>query len=640
MPSLPRPNRHPNLVLIGLLALLAYGAALWFLWAPLLGEVVKGQPLGAVVKDYYLGDQLAYMAIIGNVTEGTRAYVEPFTETGRSIYPSGYYWVAGLVGRAFSLTPFFLWNLMGIIATFGLLLAVGAVGRWATGSRWGWMLGPLPVFIGTFQWYLDGHWKSHYGAQAVIWPPFAILFNPGAETPALTLLLLSLLAVAHGSDGASNRPTTWAWVAAGGILAGLTLNVHTYVAMYALVAAVLFFLFSGIFAFWSRSAAFKMLLVGLSAGILSVIVPSNIPLAHLVLALAAVITPLVVVREWRKHVGTFLLTFLGSAAVTSLPILVRVGAQALEPGSFFYLRQRWAAGMDLSLPAPQVLLNSAPLLLLAAAALMSLYRVERVASRRSWAPMLAANVLTTSLLTFNWAWGLNQEPYRFLPYGMTVVAALAAPWLLSNTLSWRSRYWKSMVAFGLLATLPTTVQFARTQRATLRISPGERATLAQVAQHLPAKGSALLDVCLSKPVFKVASSAPVAFFNRGLAIPSRFEKLEEVLALQAKGLLPDNADLQRAGVTSLVTLNYCNGPGPDSLERQFGKPVAELPLKEAASCGMPGDTVFQIYLVEATTSTEEISSSPYLPGDPFLPGPDGGRVPKPGFECAFGRLSF
>ena len=103
--------------------------AFWLLWGP----VVRALPdyaISAFVKDYYLRDQFAYLAIARNASVGTSAFVEPFTATGSSIYPSAYYWTLGELARAADTTVFSAWNLVGMAVTLALLAMATGWALW------------------------------------------------------------------------------------------------------------------------------------------------------------------------------------------------------------------------------------------------------------------------------------------------------------------------------------------------------------------------------------------------------------------------------------------------------------------------------------------------------------------------------
>src|SRR5688572_14630550 len=207
-----------------------YGGCLWLLWRPVLGDAWGGHSMQGSIKNWYLGDQLTYLSITANVQDGRSAYLEPFTSTAWSIYPSGYYWLIGVFGSLSRTNAFFAWNVLGMASTLALAAACGWWGRWALRSRVGWLLGPLPLLLGTLTWWANESWRAMFGPQAVLWPGFVIVFNPAAETPGLVLAVTAVLCAVKALGRAPWDPR---WLAASGALIGLNMNVHTYTTLLA-----------------------------------------------------------------------------------------------------------------------------------------------------------------------------------------------------------------------------------------------------------------------------------------------------------------------------------------------------------------------------------------------------------------------
>lgn len=122
---------------------------LWVLWHPLLHALADGLHPAEVLKDYYLPDQLSYLAIVADVRHGYFATVEPFTVTGRSIYPSLYYVVVGKIARALHLEVLTAWNLIGMIVSFALMSTCGAISAVLSRRSNLFAAGPVALLIGT-----------------------------------------------------------------------------------------------------------------------------------------------------------------------------------------------------------------------------------------------------------------------------------------------------------------------------------------------------------------------------------------------------------------------------------------------------------------------------------------------------------
>lgn len=609
---------------------------MWMLWHAVINETRVGHSLQATLKNWYLSDQLTYMSIARNVQEGRSAYLEPLTATNWSIYPSAYYWLLGLFARATGTNPIFAWNVVGMLSTFGLMMVAGAWGRWATRSIWGWVLAPFPLLVGTLQYWTDHAWKAPYGDHAMLWAPAVVIFNPAAEGPAMGLAGLACLC---GVRALSSSQISMKWMSIAGLLLGCCANVHTYPTLMGsmMVSAILlaFHLLGPI----NRRAVIITLA---SFGVAAAIVASGVLTAALGLFAVLVIgalAPLVLVPEWRARSWRPLLAFLASAGLAALPIAVRIVLDVLKPDSFLAWRQSIAQDDDLSLPVGQVLLQTAPVLLIASAAIVGLVRRRRDIRSRAWAAGLVGILAGSALMTFNASWGMNQEPYRFYPYAMFLIALAAFPWLLEKWGTFRTAVPRAVIGATLLATVPTTMMFYNdTEQIGLNFSKGERTAFETVGNNLP-EGITLVDVCIPRRAFKALTKANVADFNAGLARPAREDALRKVLYEQGHGRLSSGADLAAAGVTSFVTLNYCQGLSTQALTERFGPPVAISRPADAVACGMPADTMFSAY----RTDRDRTGTSPSLVSDfdvndarRFVATPKGSPPINVSHDCAYG----
>ncbi len=585
-------------------AICSYAAGLWLLWHPIFSAIHHGESTQNVIKNYYLGDQLTYMSIAANVQHGLGAYVEPFTAHGAAIYPSGYYWVLGVFARLTDANVFAAWNIIGMVATVGLMAVAGAWCRWATRSVWGWCLGAAPIFTGTLQWFTAHTWKTLFGQQSMLWPPFAILFNPGAETPGLAFCLLSILLMTRALsidrrfDG---RRRALRLMVAAGASAGLELNVHTYAGLYTITIAAVSLLVWQLFTPQSRRATTLTILAiaaVLLAGTLNLI---GTALGLLGLVLAAIVAPLLIVRTWRRQTGAFVIVYFATCIVVALPVFARIGVQSLDPNSYFYFRQDIARHDARSLPFWPVVLQMIPVLAVFGGALVFAFRHQREDRRdRAWTTALIATGITSFMMMFNAAWGFNQEPYRFLPYGIFMLTALAVPIVLRAAPGRNAVTTAARIAFVacLVVTFPTAYSFYRdTGSMTLRVAPQEQATYQRIANVLSDGGITLLDTCIPQRTFKVVTDARIADMNPGLAFPTNYEAMRTVLIDQGQGVLSSDAKLRAAGVTNFVTMNHCNYLSDAELKRRFGRPETSVAMNHATDCGLPPDAQYSIYKV-------------------------------------------
>jgi hypothetical protein len=93
-----------------------------------------------------------------------------------------------------------------------------------------------------------------------------------------------------------------------------------------------------------------------------------------------------------------------------------------------------------------------------------------------------------------------------------------------------------------------------------------------------------------------------------------------VLGQQAEGAVADGASLDRAGVTSFVTMDGCAGPAPAALAGRFGAPIRRVQLSPPPPCGLPA-LELQVYarrLGESGAALRGVGTPPE-PGTPAHP---------------------
>jgi hypothetical protein len=611
--------------------------SVWFLWQPLFHQLRAGHSLESSIKNWYLSDQLTYMGIIRNVQDGKSAYIEPLTSTGWSIYPSGYYWLLGIFARATDTNPLFAWNVVGIGFAVALAVTAGAWGRWATRSNWGWLVGPIPAMLGTLQWWTNDSYKQAFGDHGVLWPPFVIIFNPAAETPGLILIALAMLCTAKAlacSDGQLDLR----WMIGAGALGGLCMNVHTYPTLFGFTAIAIALLVDQLLKPLPRKALPVVIGAILASWALVLSGVLTAALGLLAVVIIGVLAPLVLVAEWRKRTLVPLISFFGIAGVMAAPILARIVADVRKPDSFLAWRQSIAQDDDLSLPVGHVLFQAAPILLIAVVAVCVLVGRRERAHDRAWAAVAIGTIVSSALLTFNAAWGMNQEPYRFFPYAMLMISIVTLPWLLTNLASRRAVLGRVVLACMLLPTVPTSVAFARgTADANLHFSDGEMAAYHVVGDNLP-PGITLVDVCLPRRAFKALTHANVADFNAGLALPAHREALRKVLDDQGKGILSSDKELRAAGITSFVTMNYCAGLSDAALQQRFGPALTRYTPTDTATCNMPSNTAFSAYAVgdEARNGPTAVPDFDPANARRFRNAPGSAYPPEGSSNCGYG----
>jgi hypothetical protein len=476
-------------------------------------------------------------------------------------------WVVGKVAAALGLTPIGAWNVVGFVLSALLLLAFGAWGAWVAGRAWGWLGASLPALVGLLgpAWSVTFAGHSH----AVIWPAFAILYPGGAESPSLLLAFVALLLVGWAGR---DRPRAVPAAAIGGIAAGLALDVHTYVAMFALTACTATLALSGLDRLRPSTRWRAIGVIVAVTGIVVALVPADQRVARLAVVVGAglLTAGALGARTGRWRIAA---AFATGAAIGAGPQLARIAVATVRGDEFLRLRQQTSA--HLGLPPLPVLFLCAPV---AALALCSLVwpvarggapaRIGRDVTRG----VLAAGVL----LTFNNLWGLDQEPYRFLPYATLLLAVAALPWLVAGGEPGAARRARMLCAALLLATVPSTVRFAReVSGQTVAVGRPERDLYARIASYAPARSLVLVDACIPGSIFKLATGAAIAGYNAGIAFPAHLDPIRSILADQQVGRIPAAADLRQAGVGLIVKEAGCDRSGSAAAyTAAFGPPVA------------------------------------------------------------------
>jgi hypothetical protein len=582
----------------GVIAAGGWAAVVWVLWAPILRRL-GDLSVNDVLKDYYLSDQFAYMAVAKNVEDGAGLFVEPYTTTGSSIAPSAYYWLLGTTARAADLSIFGAWNVLGIAVAVLLLAMATAWCVWARPGGLAWCAAPFALLSGTLLWWTtDGNWVAQYGDHAVLWAPTSALYSPGAEGPGLLLGGLTLLALVASLAARGRRALILAGVA--GLLLGLVLETQTYIAIFMAVALVFTACVHEALTrpgrWWTAS------LVAAVTALLVVLAFTSSPgaVGRLILLLAVCVAWLVARPAWLRATWRHAVALVAGAAVTGSVLIVRIIGQALDPDSFFYVRQELATTRHLALPADQVLLQFLPTWLLAILAIAFVSRRVADPRRRPWLAALIGLTAAGALLVFNESWNFHTEPYRFLPYVTVLLPVAAVPALYGAIVDggWAWRGAGAAVVAAAVFTIPTTLAFVDATRDQVFVPAAQereayRDIMARTDDQLTA-----FDSCFRPELVKVLAGGSVLAMNRGLAIPPNYRQTRRVLVRFAAGKLTRTAVLRKVGVRWIVSTNHCDGIPTATLRERFGVPI-RIALRDASLVGAPADLTYEVYRVGA-----------------------------------------
>jgi hypothetical protein len=581
-----------------------FGAALLVLWGPPMRSTASGESLSLCIKDYYATDQYSVLAIARNVADGRSPYTEPYSASGDSVYPSEYYRVLGETARAADTTVLWSWNIIGFVVSCALLaVSVWWARRLAPGTR-AWLLAPAPFLIGTLYWWVSGGEWLYQSGFAVLWPPVASVYSPGAEDPALVLTGVSLIAFVTALAGRGRSAIAWAALA--GTAVGFSLQVHANVAVFCVVATVLLLVWDYVLAGQGRR---RVALGGVAGGLLllGVVAPASGVLLRLGALFAVAAIALVGDRQWVRRRWSAAAVWALTALIASLPLSVRLASEVISGGGYFYDRQEGVASVSTSLPMVAVALLWLPLWLLVAGVARRLARRSDAAAHPGWLALVAALASTTLLLTLGGRLGAQGlEWHRFLIVGsfFTTMAAAPALWLMLRDAGNRREFGIGLgLGVCLAATLPATAAFAYDQRSAMAC------TIRQEADAYRAIGEAagqdrviLLDRCFSPGTFKVFSGARVLYLSPGIAAPRDRDSMFDALDKVAAGRLPSNAAMRRLGVTSFLTNTQCAGVPRDQIRAQLGAPVARVPLVDAVVVfGFADGLTYELYDLPATS---------------------------------------
>ena len=551
--------------------------------------------------DFVIFDHSTYLAIARNAESGVSVFSEPFTGTGSSIYPPGYYWAVGEVAKLPGLDVVAVWNIAGILTVLGIVAMCAGWARFLVRDGRAWLLAPLPLLIGTLAWWANDQWLGLYRDNSVVlWAPSAIVAMGTAEGFGMLLTGLVLLLLCVATVGAGRRRLLVAGGA--GVLLGLLFHVHAYAAIFtaAMVVAVL------LAEDHLRRPDRRRLLIhaGVLVGALVVLRLAGgaiAPTTKIGLLMVVAAALLAVRREWLARLGTTALALVVPTLVVAAPYLLRLAAEAADDNSFFNQRQAQNEGRDLTLPVTSVLWHELPVLVLAAVAIAGVWRLRREVERAVlWLAVLVATVIVTPVLTWNNLWGVDQEPYRFLPYGMFLVAVAGVPWLWVAVRR-LDRRWigaEALAAVLLLATIPTTVSWARgMERAgTLPDDPNVRAADERI-DAITGGELTLLDGCFNPELTRLHGGPNVVRYHPGLAFPADLEAVNAVLAKRVTADIGTARELRAANIRFYATHTACNGTPLAEARRVLGPPVATFAMPEPELYGNPPGTRYLVYRV-------------------------------------------
>ena len=535
-------------------------------------------------RNYFWSDQLAYLSIVRNVSQGEAWDVEPFTLTGTNYYPRGWYLLLGTVARWTNTDPATMWTLGGLAAQVLLVCAIGTACVLLTRRWWTGVLGFVPFLLGTGSWMLSGgeSWMNLLSSHAVLWGPFGVLYTLNGETVALSFGGTALIALLLVAAGRVPQRAVWPVALVASLVVGLLANIQTYsflTTSYTLVAATAAV---GLV----RTRSWRALAL---TGVLLVLVVTTGPLvADAVGQLAVLVYGMVpalpgvflVLRatRWRA------LWCVGLVALGALP---QVAATALGlAGEDPFLVYREASSTQLGVP-----LGGGVFAALAVIPAIVLVIVAGVRRRRVlWVAVPSALAVLWVYLAANDKWGANQEPYRFWLDLYVIIGTLVVPllaWVVAEALGSRAAEpgladrpaepeqtapvlgpWSRPGRLAVIGGLALVVVVAGVWSYDFRLfrssvsaagyipldGPGYQAQV-DLADETDG-GLVLPDACVDPMIFKSTWGGPVGYYNKGLAWPDNKDDLDIAINARAPGNL-DQAAAMRAGIRWLLVDTSC-----------------------------------------------------------------------------------
>ncbi|WEO78140.1 hypothetical protein BJQ94_03625 [Cryobacterium sp. SO2] len=534
-------------------------------------------------RDYFVHDQLGYLAIVKNFSEGQFAALEPDTETGANTYPRMYYEAIGLVARVTGWDPIVAWNVCGMAVQLVLVGLLAAILIRLSRRWWVGLIAPVPFMLGTFSRLTVTGWYTPLESHAVIWGPFGLLHTLNGESVSLSIAAICLLALALlWLRPARTRTRVLLTTLICLILGGLA-NVQTY----SFIAAIYLLAFG--LAAWVILRGRHLVLAALSVVLIPVVF-----LAGPTVADAGGQLPALVFGLLPAVPGMIALIVRSRGVVLLYCVAVVLGASPQVVGTVMglvtgdpFLAYRVASNSELGVPLETGLISGLALIVpLAVILAAAIWRRRPV-----WGAYALGAALAWILLGTNDIWGANAEPYRLymdvfflvaatiLPVGVMVLTdlwAAATPHPATPAAELGSAptspapvaeepagtavpregrrsvpRWAVLVAALLcvgIATVSLTdwwVFYRAGIARSLLVTDSPRNTALndlalQSAETHP--GTLLMvDSCIDPRVLKVTSGVPIAYYHLGMAWPTEYDAIATIVSSRLSGAIDRDA---------------------------------------------------------------------------------------------------
>lgn len=512
-----------------------------------------------MVRNYYWGDQMAYLSIAASGTAGWIKDVEPFTETGVSIYPSGLYAFIGWFSKLTGLPPASSLNLLFAILS-GLLVALLARSlQQLFGTVSAAFAALVPLLLGTLNTLVTGDWSYELSSHAVLWPMAAGLYAANAES--LGLILICLVASYLTVRGANPDKTLFdrnlGWCA---VFLGILANSHTYAFFVGMSIAIVFLLDEAISenhrqGLSGRSSNLLVLGATFFSLLLLMAILNISPLLRLLVLWFAGSLLIGFISDTPRKRLQFVV-FLSISAVVATPQIIKIMTAFFTRNPFLATRQETSSA--LAIPVKDFFFQQLPLCFLVLGSLL-IFKQDR--SKNQFRAVLLLSFLWL-FFSFNQVWGLRQEPYRFaidaqVPLAIFSVATIFAGWKVFQS----SRKVKLLATFGLaLIFIPSLLEFHnfwndRKNMGIIQLDSIQYQEMKSVASLAP-RGLLLPDPCVEPAILKVISQKQISVYSKGLAWPDNVELVGKIVDARVGGVL-DLDSAEKLGVVSVLVDNEC-----------------------------------------------------------------------------------
>jgi len=554
VPPSPLPQASPTSISgkSRLLLIASFVGAQLVTFFVLMGPLLRADtPWSDGFRNYFANDQLSYLAIAVNTSQGISPWVEPLTDTGVSFYPSLWYSVLGLASGITGVSTWTMWTIMGIGAVCLFIGLIGVIAYLFSRRAWAPIVPAVMLLTGTFSVWTNDYWYSALNSHGVIWGPFGTLFTLNAETFGVMLNAVSISLIFLFM-----RQRNLVLGAVIAVLLGITANIQTYSFFTgAVFAALLVTVLTVVHGKSTRRLTLVSIALFIAILLLGNVISSALgPLPLLALLIATLIPANIpLIRAFAFQSVLFISLYVLAAA----PQIVHTLNGLFNQDSFLLYRQ--ASTIDLGISPLNALISMIPL----GGISLFAFLIARRMDNKIFVSFYIAAASGIGVMSTNDLWGFSQEPYRlWLQFTIVIAVAGAIPiaWAFAQ-ISVEHKKPPALIALLVVAvgawllSLTDFVSFYRyaSDQGVINFSDSRAQVLAEL---VPTGGGLILPSrCEDPAVFKAITGEATADYNLGLAWPTDRDSLDRIL-LGGGQVTADQ--LRAAGIEFVVEDSACN----------------------------------------------------------------------------------